>query len=333
MEKAENPQESRQNVIIIFMRKIFLLSTIVMACLLVVSCNKEGVFNPKNKIDRIYYSYSTKYEVDEQGHWETINISNMPKYVSEIWHWEGNILKSISHYAYDGELRYTENFEYDGKRLISISSWDGEDRTIINYEKGGISSIDCYSYNERYASYEFSHDKGKISSIRTTFFSLEKTAVSPFSVNALRFFIPAINPDNIIKAMAKKSGKKDSKGIIETSTMKFEWSGKNVSKITFTYSDDEIPYTYEYIYDEKLNPFYGLFNIGEDDWNLLSLSKNNVTREFYREDDYYVEYNYTYTYNGKVPTSKSHTDIHTYTNTYNDYCRDTYTDTYYYEYK
>ena len=305
-----------------------------MACLVMVSCNKDGEFNPKNKIDRIYYSSSYKSEIYNNGSWETDYTNNRPKYVSEIWHWGGNVLKSISHYAYDGELSYTENFEYEGNRIISISSLDGDGRHIINYENGKISSIDCYSYNEKYALYEFSHDKGKISSIRATYFSLEKSALSPFSVNALRFFIPISNPDNIVKAMANNSERTDSKGgIIETCDMKFEWSGKNVSKITYTI-DNELPYTYEYTYDEKLNPFYGLFYLEEDPWQLLMLSKNNVTREFIREDDYYDESNYTYTYNGKVPITKSHTDVHTYTNTYtDDYCRDTYTNTYYYEYK
>lgn len=81
-----------------------------MACLLMVSCNKEGEFNPKNKIDRIYYSSSHKSEIYENGYWETEYTNNTPKHVCEIWNWDGNVLKSISHYYSDGELLYTEIF-------------------------------------------------------------------------------------------------------------------------------------------------------------------------------------------------------------------------------
>ena len=82
-----------------------------MAFLLMVSCNKEGQFNPKNKIDRIYYSSSYKSEIYDNGYWETVSANNTRKHVSEIWHWDGNTLKSISHYSPDGEMDYTEKFE------------------------------------------------------------------------------------------------------------------------------------------------------------------------------------------------------------------------------
>ncbi|MBQ7550601.1 MAG: hypothetical protein IJT04_03630 [Bacteroidales bacterium] len=308
------------------MRKIFLLSTIVMACLLMVSCNKEGQFNPKSKIDKIYYSCNDKYdEVNDYGDWETVDEGVLPKYVCEIWNWDGNVLKSITHYDYDGEFDYSETFVYEGKSLVSIVTGVAE-RWTLNYEKGKLSLMEYYSDNERLYSYEFTHDKGKISEIIVTSFGSKKSVMTKFPVSVLRFFIPAANTEALIKAIAKINEKNTTKEVY-TYNIKLEWSGKNVSKAT--YIDGAYTNTYEYTYDEKMNPYYGLFDLERFDFEDL-LSKNNITRCVKRDFDDYYECNYIYTYKGKVPT------MQTYTNTDYNYSlgyRYTVTNNYYFEYK
>ena len=305
------------------MKKITLLVAVLALGLFFVSCNKEGQFNPKNKIDRVYSSSSYKSESNYNGYWETESIDNTPKHLSEIWNWDGKLLKSISYYDSDGELSYTETYGYESKRLATIST-GSSDRWNLNYEKGKLSSMEYYEGTEKVCSYEFMHDNGKISEVRLTEFGGKKSATAKFPVNALRFIIPSANTENMMKAMAKINERHTTKDVY-TYSIKLEWDGKNVSKVT--YVDGAYTSTYEYTYDEKLNPYYGLFDIEEVGFTEM-LSKNNVTRYVNREDDYYEEQNYVYTYDGKIPTMQTHSYTHTY-----DYNRYTYSYTTYYEYK
>lgn len=306
------------------MKKITLMVAVLAMGLFFVSCNKEGQFNPKNKIDRICYSESHKWEVYENGYWSTESSGNTTKYVSEIWNWDGKMLKSISHYNSDGELRYTENYEYDGKCLSSIS-WGDADRYTFTYDKGKLSSIDGYEGTQKMISYVFTHDGSKISRITITDFGAKKGDFLPLPVNALRFFIQSADEQSFSNMMAKLANKMNTKEI-ETWTIDFEWDGSNVSKLT--YLEGAYKETVEYKYDNKLNPYYGLFDISEYD-AVMMLSKNNVTRYVSNNsENSHAENDYIYTYDGKVPTMQTVS----YTNNYGDE-RYSSTSITYYEYK
>ena len=307
------------------MKKITLLIAVLALGVFFVSCNKEGKYNPKNKIDRIYQSSSYKYEVNHEGNWETEEDGSTPKHVREIWNWDGNVLKSISYYNSDGSMEYTEDYGYDGKRLVSISRLDREQHWELNYEKGKLSTMDLYDGTNKAISYEFIRDNGNISEIKISVVGGEKSAVTRAPMNALRFFIPAANTESMMMAMAKINERHTTKNAF-TYSIKLEWDGKNISKTT--YELGAYKEAYEFTYDEKLNPFYGMFDIEQYDAQGM-LSKNNVTRYVSRDSDNDIdERNYTYTYSGKVPSSRS------YVNAYNtEYSRSTYTYSDYYEYK
>jgi hypothetical protein len=306
------------------MKKLTLLVAVLAMGLLFASCNKEGQFNPKKKIDRVCYSSTSKYEVYQDGYWSTSSSSSTDKYVSEIWNWDGKLLKGITYYSSDGELRYTENYEYDGKRLVSIS-WGNAGRFAFNYEKGKIASIDYFNGTVKGASYDFTHENGKITNIKVTNYDSKKGAAVPFPVNAMRFFIPSACTESFVELMAKIDERANTKEI-ETYDIKIEWDGKNVAKVTYiegAYSESN-----EYAYDNKKNPYYGLFDIDEFGVTEI-LSQNNVTRRVYRDSDNdYKERDYVYTYEGNFPTMQTCS----YTNNYDTY-RYSYTNIYYYEYK
>ena len=307
------------------MKKLTLLIAVLALGLFFVSCNKEGQFNPKNKIDRIYHSGTYKHEVNVLGEWEISETEDQPKYVSEIWNWEGKVLKSISYYNSEGRLDNTENFEYDGKRLVAISREGESDRWVLNYEKGKLSSMEFFEGSNKMISYEITHDKGKISEMKLNFFSSKKAAMAMFPMNALRFFIPAASTENMMMAMAKITEKHTTKDVY-TINIKIEWDGKNISKEIFSIGTDTD--TYEFTYDQKLNPYYGLFDIGENSSEVV-MSKNNVTQYVHRDSDNgYSEQKYTYTYDGNFPSTKYETYSYG-----ADIDRYTYTNTYYYEYK
>ena len=267
----------------------------------------------------------------QDGVWNTVYEASSPKYLEEVWNWDGKLLKSISYCNPDGEVSYTENFEYDGKRLVAISCGD-DDRYVFNYNKGEMSSIDVYNGTEKELSYEFTHEGGKITKIKIIEYDGEKGIARPLSVNVLRFFIPSADKESFVKLMAGINENRKKKGAY-TSDVHLEWDGKNVSKIT--YSDDSYSSTDEYTYDNKLNPFCGLFYIEEFEM-IDVLSKNNVTRHIQNtveniDDNSYnshEERNYEYTYKGKVPTMQTCT----YTESI-DILRQTYSRSYYYEYK
>ena len=307
------------------MKKITLMVAVLAMGLFFVSCNKEGQFTPKNQIDRVCYSESNKIEVYDNGYWNVQSSGNTSKYVKEIWNWDGKLLRSISHYNSDGDLRYTENYEYDGKRLVSIS-WGSASRYAFTYDKGKLSSIDGYEGTEKKSSYVFTHKSGKISQIAITNYDAKKGEISPLPVSALRFFIQSADMQSFIKVMAKIANRMNAKDI-ETLTVDLEWDGHNISKMI--YLEGAYKETVEYKYDNKVNPYYGLFDISEYD-GVQILSKNNVIR--YTADDSENEHwecDYVYTYDGKVPTMQTST----YVQNYDEIYRYTDTEIYYYEYK
>ena len=254
----------------------------------------------------------------------TESSNSTSKYVAEIWNWDGKLLKSISHYNSDGELRYTENYEYDGKRLVSIS-WGSAGRYTFTYDNGKISSIDGYNGTEKMVSYVLTHEKGKISQIVVTDYDAKKGTMLPMPINALRFFIQSADMQSLCKTLARIEQKMNTKDI-ETYTINFDWDGKNVSRVT--YLAGAYRETVDYKYDNKVNPFCGLFDISEYG-GVNILSSNNVIRYVGEStDNDHWERDYVYTYDGKVPTMWTTSDI----DSYGDY-RYTFTEICYYEYK
>ena len=309
------------------MKKFTLLIAVLALGLFFVSCNKEGQFNPKNKIDRIGVSATANYEFYQNSAWVSQGTENLPRYASEIWNWDGKQLKSISHYESDGELSYTENYEYDGKRLSKIS-WGQAGYFTFTYDHGKISTIDHFEGTEKRETYVFTHEKGKISRISVTDYDATKgEGFDPMPINAFRFFIPSANMAAFTEMMAKLYSQMRMKDV-RTWTMDFEWDGKNIKKMTVLSGN----YTanYNYSYDNMFNPYSGLFDISEYDCGKV-MSKNNITRLVAdNSNNEHVERDYVYTYDGKVPTMQ--------TNSYTETAasgasRVVYTYIYYYEYK
>jgi hypothetical protein len=286
----------------IIMRKTTLLAAVLVLGLLFVSCEKGDQYTPKNRIDRICYSESTTFQKYVNNEWTDIHTNNTPKYVSEIWDWDGKKLKSINHYNEKGELEYTENFEYNGKRLVSVSGskWVAG-RWIISYEKGNVSSIDGYVGTEKRFSYVFSHDNGKVTKIAVTNFDAKKADANPLPINIFRFFIPNPNIQSLKEMMASIQSYSDTKEI-ESYDINFEWTGNNISKMTVLKGATTIK-TVNYTYDEKTNPFFGLFDFSEYNESQM-MSENNITREV-TESSMHEERDYTYTYEEDLPTTQT----------------------------
>lgn len=111
------------------------------------SCEKEGVYNPKEKISKIYYSDSYTITFDDPAYTAYNQTGSTGKYAKEVWKWDGKLLKSITYYDEDGDFEHSDVFHYNGKRLSEIRShWDGDWNYSYVFEYKGkfITSIKEY---------------------------------------------------------------------------------------------------------------------------------------------------------------------------------------------
>ena len=261
---------------------------IALLCSVMVSCNKEGQFNPKKKISKVTYSYTYKWEYYGDYGWETEDQGSY-QYVGQIWNWSGKQLESIDYYDEDGTLDYTDYYTYDGKRLSTIS-WGGSGRYEFVYDKGKLSSIEYYNGSTREAIYSVTHDGGKITKISYT--SLGSKAAETHPLPSWMFNLPT----------SSKQGEgtlRNPKGASSTDYI-FEWDGDNVKHFAIQTATDRADYYYTY--DKKMSPWCGLWEVGELDYPMI-MSKNNVTREEVKYDGSNEVYNISYTYQGNYPTT------------------------------
>ncbi|MCR5065954.1 MAG: hypothetical protein K6A67_09350, partial [Bacteroidales bacterium] len=101
------------------MKKLFILSVILLTVVTFSSCKKEGIYTPDKKISKIYQAKLQKIENQE-----LTTEERTEKYLAERWEWSGNLLKRIETYNSDGDLGIIFDFYYDGKRLSKIE-YDG----------------------------------------------------------------------------------------------------------------------------------------------------------------------------------------------------------------
>ncbi|MBO4370616.1 MAG: hypothetical protein J5808_04540 [Paludibacteraceae bacterium] len=329
------------------MKKI--LFTVMALALLVgaSSCKKEmeGKYAPKEKIQSVYQE-RTVCNNDSV-------IQQEPKFKSEEWTWENNVLDRITYfdqYAYENEegdgmetelvQLYVQLFKYDGDGRLSKSEILGMASMKAEYEYDGkyLKTMAIYDEGDMLVTYQFNHEGSKITSFDLTLgdelVDKNKNAMQQLErVNPLRF-VMEVEPASKVMAATKSCAKRSAKvGSKANPVVHFdmEWSGDNVSKIWANYMGATMQYNFNY--DNKNNPFYNLFEmvamVNEGFVPFLPLSKNNVTgiAETYIEDGESDTYSlaYTYTYNNKdYPTSKKEGD---------DYGEYRYETTYYYEYK
>ena len=271
---------------------------LAVACLFA-ACTKDGVYNPKEKISKIYQSSSTTYS---GGGYD--NTSTTPKHMTEAWTWDGKTVASISYYGSDGDLDNTVNFTYDGKRLQRIIN-SSKEYTEFTYDGKKIDKFETYEDGKLASTGTVTYDGKQIVQIDIVEYD-SKAAKSPSEIAYMQTLMQVVMPvytektAQAINTIATKGN--------DTYTIKFEWDGKNISKCNMDMGDGSVSITYTY--DEMNNPYKGfLYILGEDGNTSAWGSKNNVTKEVitYNYDGETNEYtaNYTYEYDGKWPVTKT----------------------------
>ena len=244
------------------------------------SCTKEGVYNPKMKIQRVYCS-STYTE----------------KYLNQSWNWDGKLLKSIDHYWTGGTLSWTEDFTYDGKRLVRVDDYISSEYVTYAYDGKLLKSADYYYKGSLESSTAYTYDDGKLTKMDVTEYGAKKSKTESHLQNAILPFQSEV-VKVVSKFMAEASAKKKKKDVY-TFTLQFTWDGDNVSKLTAT--QEGYWATAALQYDSKNSPlkgFHSLYSDTEELEGMFNWSKNNVTKMIVTGSDGENEViDYTYQYN------------------------------------
>lgn len=294
------------------------LSTIVCVvfALIFTACDKEGVYNPKQKISKIYAQYY--YDLEE---------ITPPKELAETWIWDKNLLVKI---VYEAEDQSYDIFEYDGKQISKIKNYyDGEQEGYLTftYEKSTLKKIEYFYESTLCLSAEITHDGKKISKVKMTEYyddieeevGEEEYAVKNLThkdkaFNLIHLFIPGQKKHFLYKNLHKSE--------TYNYTITYVYDGDNIISEKWIY-EDATDFT-TYTYDDKLSPYYNFINYAES----LATSKNNILTmkqqfSYEGESDEFTG-TFTYEYDGKWPVKS--------TGEYKSEGEHVFTDVYYYEY-
>lgn len=273
------------------MKKVFIVSIIL--SLFFLGCHKDGVYNPKEKIKRVY----------SQWPGET-------KMLEEEWTWDKKLLTKIDYY-WNNTTDYSERFTYEKKRLVKMEASDG-DYINIKYDGKHFDKMEEFSANGQLtAEVRFKYDKNKISKMEMTFYEYYDDYDWKSGKRVLSIMEPLFPPEFEASMKKMKSNAKNRSVDTYTATTSFTYEGNNVKEMKHEYHESGYSSvdTYTYIkYDKKSNPKYR-FIFGDDDNGLGVTSKNNPTEilnnywsSYY--GDIYVSNStttYDYTYDGKFP--------------------------------
>ena len=263
--------------------KISILLLIGVFCLS--SCQKDGVFNPKKKISKIY--------VQEEGEDE--------KVLSESWTWNKDKLVRI-----DMDYGNSIQFEYDGKQLSKIVL-DPHNYTKCIYQGNKLDKMETYSTyfssTVLVSVNTFKYSRDKISRIIVEDYNIDINPTEVKTINPLRFVLPQQLSEKVMEHLQmRKDGKKGT----STYNISLIWKGDNLEKmITYVETEGGIMENVQtYTYDNKNSPLYGLL------YPIPVSSKNNVIKETYtpyQSDLEGAEFAYSYTYEDNYPKERKAT--------------------------
>lgn len=254
------------------MKKTFVFMIAVFAVVLAfTSCEKEGQYTPKQKITEVKHTRTYKTPLGTE----------ISRTEHEAWTWNGKLLSYIDYYDAN-DNRTTTLFRYDeNNRIVEINY--GTSTAKYNYDNNLIKDIEIFNAaGTTIAKYELEHKGKTVTAMNVTLKDGKSVSSLPF--NPLRLFVP----ENAANKVLEKSPAKG------TTRVTFTWTGKNVTELELS---GEYNISYKWTYDDKNNPYKGLFDVltlGMDE----VFSANNVVREEITEGSTTNATNYSYVYNG-----------------------------------
>jgi len=283
------------------MKRNLLIVAIALMAVAFVSCQKDGVYNPKHKIAKVYNEWTrTVVTTDASG--SSTRIDSLKPYVSEEWNWDKKSLSSITHKDSEGRVNETVNFTYDDKyRIIGCTGADNHKAEYIYNDDKKLQTIKITEGPDETTTIDIAYD-GKVPTTITT--------VSTYTIGKkVSDFARAIIPSYICDAIEANELRSKDLTITDKYTSAIEWDGKNISQVVTT-GDDNYKHTITYEYDGKTNPFIGMYSNEEYE---VFYPKNNIVKrtESYNEGNKTITINneYSYEYDGKMPVKVITTDV------------------------
>lgn len=269
------------------MKKTTTLFMTLLLATAITSCNKDGVYNPKEKIDKIY--------VD----------AGSGKYLSEDWTWDNKQLKTINYYDSDGTINHTETFTYSDNRLSQVDNQEYGETVKYTYDKRHLHQASFYNNNVLYMTCLFEYADNKLSDIKVTTTIADKSLNTTGAANPLNYVLPKQSLEFIKNVLNENPARGSVSFEID-----FAWDGNNISEIEIELDEHTALYAFEY--DDKLNPFRNF--LGSDLEETLYghgvyKSKNNVVA--YTLIEAIMGYSFTeshyisYTYDGRFPATRT----------------------------
>lgn len=255
------------------MRKLSVLFVVVAFVSVFCSCNKErlGDFRPELKIARIY---------DEaQGH-----------YLREQWLWNGNQLSRIDFYKQSGDVDYSQEYIYDGRRLQRIETDDIHSDFV--YKGKILTGIETYYGDQLQDTYAFTYKKNRLDHL-----SITKNSKSTTGSTLLDLFVPGFDCH-----AAESASPKGDEYDYSSAEVDFNWVDDDIRsvKMTMRYPDKELQRVYSYVYDDGVNPKMNFFSLLADH-QLMNNNPENLFCSKHNVKGMYV----TVSENGQVVNSKS----------------------------
>jgi YD repeat-containing protein len=300
------------------MKRNLLIVAIALLTVAFVSCKKDGVYKPKEKIAKIYKEWTTidvTTQVTPDMTTTRTDTMAQPRYVAEEWNWVDKTLGSVvikdSHGNVDANVAYI----YDDKNRLTGLTFDGGKVEYAYNEDKKLQSMKYYEDNELGFSYDIEYEgKLPVKVAMTEYWGASDKNMSDFAKSLI--------PSYILKYKELKEKGLTAKAThTYTITANITWDGKNISQVV-TAEPDEDPVTTTYEYDNNINPYYGMYGAvwvfeGEAEELHFAYSKNNVVKETcsYTSNNKTITTidEYTYEYDGKYPTSV--TTVYRYENT------------------
>ena len=294
----------------------------VMAVLLVASCRKDGVYNPKNQIDKVYNSVVSSVTITLPDGTSNTTDYDSGKQLSETWTWNDDKLSTIEHHVLNIDDWYsfamTESFSYDDKnRIERVDNFDDKEYVLYKYDGKELSKMEFWHGADQVAVATVTYDDRHIDKISyeldDDFYKNNKSVENSFFMNMMKMFFD----DNIIKPFSKFVEKKQ---FVKGSLMivvDLDWDGENVEEVEMTSPQaPDMKVEMSFKHDGKLNPKRGLYGLNifiadvdadvTDTYSMYHcLSKNNVTHAevamIYDGDRESMAMDFNYEYDGKFP--------------------------------
>lgn len=294
------------------MKRIIVCAAVTAAVLLMAACKKDGVYRPSDKLTGVleYYERVHQRYDSETKMWNTIHKDSTARHTTEKWLWNGKQLARIDFYT-GNTVSSSVAMVYDGKRLVRANV--SATNSYIEYEYNGrhLSTMTLRNKKgEAEAVYTFEYDGNKVVRIAETLNAKGAKAMPDdiMDVALLPLVGDRQTARDIAKASCKKAGAKASEQVYD-----IVWKGDNIKAVKDHESGNTLA---TYKHDAKTNPLRGLlltFNGEGGDANQYAFgNKNNIVSVDYGNE----KLEYSYTYSGDLPVSRSRSVVDHYTQGY-----------------